>query len=60
MSSLPENLRKFFKQVQRLYERDSDFQAGLDNIIENGQVFKISWYLLAVFKYLQAFNFVLD
>ena len=42
MSSLPENLRKFFKQVQRLYERDSDFQAGLDNIIENGQVFKIS------------------
>ncbi len=38
VDNLPENLRKFFKQVQRLYERDSDFQAGLDNLIENGQV----------------------
>ncbi len=38
VDNLPENLRKFFKQIRRLYERDSDFQAGLDNLIESGQV----------------------
>ena len=38
VGNLPESLRKFFKQIQRLYERDSDFQANLDNIIENAQV----------------------
>lgn len=38
VSSLPETLRKFFKQVQRLYERDSEFQSELDGLVENGQV----------------------
>lgn len=37
-ANLPETLRKFFKQLKQLYERDSDFQNGLDYLIENGQV----------------------
>jgi hypothetical protein len=35
---LPENLKKFFKQIKKIYERDSDFQGHLDYLIENGQV----------------------
>ena len=35
---MPENLKKFFKQIQKLYERDTEFQIELDNIIENSQV----------------------
>jgi len=42
---LPENLRKFFKQVQKCYERDSDFQNGLDYLIENAQVLVQNQYL---------------
>ena len=38
MPNIPENLKKFFKQIQKLYERDTDFQTELDNMIENGQV----------------------
>ena len=36
--NVPENLKKFFKQIQKLYERDTQFQTELDNIIENSQV----------------------
>lgn len=38
MPNVPENLKKFFKQIQKLYERDTEFQIELDNIIENSQV----------------------
>ncbi len=38
MANVPENLKKFFKQIQKLYERDTEFQIELDNIIENSQV----------------------
>lgn len=38
MGVLPENLKKFFKQLKRIYERDSDFQGHLDYLMENGQV----------------------
>ncbi len=38
MPNIPENLKKFFKQIQKLYERDTDFQTELDNMIENSQV----------------------
>ena len=52
---MPENLRKFFKQILKLYERNTTFQNSLDRMIENGQIrdseamenteaFKITFY----------------
>jgi hypothetical protein len=41
VDKLPENLRKLFKQILKLYERDTNFQNGLDHIMESSQVQKL-------------------
>lgn len=51
VSNLPETLRKFFKQIQKLYERDSDFQKYLDYLIENGQVAFLDFNLFRSNRY---------
>ena len=51
VSNLPETLRKFFKQIQKLYERDSDFQKYLDYLIENGQVAFLDFKLFRSNRY---------
>ena len=35
---MSESVRKLFKQIQRLYERDTRFQQQLDRLIENSQI----------------------
>jgi hypothetical protein len=41
---LSESVRKLLKQIQRMYERDTQFQNNLDKLMENSQVIKLNYY----------------